>query len=99
MKYVYRKNNKLSQVAKNIFGSDLVVTAYLVAYDNRELDPLTHAYMFEALSNSSFIEPNSNSLEDYPHILIKFVNGKFVFFTNSEWASISTPNMELFDKL
>lgn len=79
-----RKDLGLTEIAKKIFGKDMIIEAGLFSNNG-----LTVEYVSSQFDEISFngklneIEiPSDNS------IYIKFSNGNIVEFSNSEWASI-----------
>ena len=92
-KTAVRKDKKLTELAKEIFG-DIVNMAYITTYDfNGDKDEITSRLDDEKFSDSS----GGNINYDAKTIWIKFTNGKIVEFHNSEWASISAVVDEYYD--
>ena len=81
MIYTYKETTELTNIAKNIFG-DIVESVSIEYYDE---DALEHQI-------SKIIEQSTEQTLQYDSqtIMIKFINGKSVIFTNSEWGSINT---------
>lgn len=92
-KIAIRKDKKLTELAKKIFG-DIVVMAYVTTYvyscDNADIISRLNAESFDN-DKSSYIDYGAQK------ILIKFTNGKIVEFENSEWATIDTANDEYYE--
>ena len=84
-KTAIRKDEKLTKLAKKIFG-DIVSVAYITTYDfNGDKDAIKSRLDIERFSDCSGGYINY----DAKTIWIKFTNSKIVEFHNSEWASIS----------
>ena len=84
-----KRDSALTKKAKDIFGA-IVKDAYLIVdiYDNR-VDPKE---VTESLRNKrdKFVSKENRIDYDGDVIVITFINNRSVFFTNSEWASITT---------
>lgn len=99
------KNKDLLNTAKNIFGKELVVDAWLVG-DYKVSDEEVKKYgnninkiRIEKLKyeNKIFKENLKTSEIDIgcSRIALKFSNGNIVTMYSSEWGDVSTPDFEL----
>jgi len=84
---LFEKDENLTRLAKNIFGEDLVLNAYVTAY-NSTYDP---AYTTEQMKDEH--DKFLYSIEDdinigAREIAIEFASGKLVQIGSSEWGSI-----------
>lgn len=92
-KTAIRKDKKLTELAKEIFG-DIVVTAYVTTY----VYDCSNDDVMDRLDSEGF----NNAIDEYidygaQKILIKFTNGNIVEFENSEWATIDIANDEYYE--
>jgi len=84
---VFEKDESLTRAAKEIFGEDLVLNAYVSAY-NSTYDP---AYTTEQLKDehNEFLYNIEDGRDiDAREIAIEFVSGKLVQIGSSQWGSI-----------
>lgn len=72
------KSEKLTESAKNIFGSD-IVKAVFIDIEDLEVEEIN---AIEKNTTSNTISSDANS------IIIEFNNGKVIEFWNSEWGGI-----------
>ena len=87
-KIAIRKDDILKQMAINIFG-DIIEDAYITSFDyinKQQTYDMLKRYTFKRIEKE--IELNSQD------IILKFTTGKFVYFTNSEWGTIESINLE-----
>jgi len=84
---VIKKNEALTQTAKNVFGEDIVKQGYICFTDFYECEffDIEEKISENELYNSEVRDCLSTSSE---YICIEFVNGKKIVFQNSEWFSI-----------
>jgi hypothetical protein len=88
--YAIRKDVNLLKMAVSIFGEDIVETCYITTgtYGKR-----VEKEIELSLANEAYKKVEDVIDIDAKHIIIKFKNGKYVLFTNSEWGSISNIDM------
>jgi hypothetical protein len=88
-KYIARKDKKLLVHAKMIFGN--VVEEAYKSSAAPPFEDLVNDYLdFEITYDKKLKELDYSSYE----ILLKFSSGKYVWFSNSEWAKISAVDMD-----
>lgn len=83
------ESEKLTQIAKNIFG-DIVNKVYY--HDDYYFDDrieYTKESMIRFLSTIEFASDNNSICADYIEVVIEFTNGKCVMFNTSDWGHIS----------
>ena len=84
---IFEKDENLTRLAKNIFGEDLVLNAYVSTYHS-EIDP---AYQAQNIVNEhlSFVGDAYDDIDiGAREIGIEFASGKLVQIGSSEWGSI-----------
>ncbi len=88
--YVFKEVKEITKIAKNIFG-DIVNNVYYadVLYDGINLD-----YLISKIDRDINNASNTNLSIDQCgiNIVIEFINGQKVFFSNSEWGSMESFN-------
>lgn len=73
--------------AKQVFGADFVLDAYVCVLDfNTGLEDITRELNHKLHTSCELNE--GDILYDAQHIRLVFCNGKVVDFRNSEWASM-----------
>jgi len=93
LKVIAERNEELTDIAKSVFGEDLVLSAYVTTatYSKEELNWEVYIELQKAASN--YFGTINNELDlDTKDIIIQFCNGRHLYFTNSEWGSISIIN-------
>ena len=89
--YILKEVSELTRIAKNIFG-DIVHKAYYAYWINETVTEEYTISMIDRKIKSSF--NNENSIDqDGKTIIIEFVNGHHVIFSNSEWGSMEKFNI------
>ena len=89
--YMLKEVDNVTQIAKNIFG-DIVHKVYYAELHYSSVDEATSVARIDSeIAKSSHTEKSID--QDGRNIVIEFVNGRKVFFSNSEWGS-----MEKFDE-
>ncbi len=87
----YKKENlKLLASARNIFG-DIVSKAFVCNYDYSCHTDDENIILLNI--ECAKINSIDTEITNYPEIQLEFTNGKVVGFTNSESASIFTPDL------
>lgn len=98
METKYVKNENLCKMANNIFG-DIVKQAYIEVYyeyGSSFLDDIIRESDEEKIKG--FDRQTGHTLEwGQSTIVLEFINGNFVEFTNSEWAYMENVN-QLFNE-
>jgi hypothetical protein len=89
--YMLKEVDNVTQIAKNIFG-DIVHKVYYAELHYSSVDEATTVARIDSEIAKSFHTEKSID-QDGRNIVIEFVNGRKVFFSNSEWGS-----MEKFDE-
>ena len=87
-KIVIKKDSNLKQMAINIFG-DIIEEAYITCFpyvNKQDIDNTLKLNTFNHIEEGIDIGAQN--------IILKFTNGKYVYFTNSEWGAIESINME-----
>ena len=87
-KYILKKCSKTTKIAKNIFGNIVKDVFYAKQHFEFCSEKETISEIDSMIENSSHIE---NSIDqDASTIVIEFLNGKKVMFSNSEWGSMTS---------
>lgn len=87
-KLIIRENKKLLDAAKNLFGAELVVDAWL-AVDAEDFYT-AEDYKGQLDSQQERLNVDDTKIDlDVISFVIKFVNGNCLEFTSSEWGSIT----------
>lgn len=89
--YILKEVSDATKIAKNIFGN-IVNKVYYAYWIN---DTVTEEYtisMIDRAIKASFNSENSIDQDDKT-IIIEFVNGNHVIFSNSEWGSMEKFNI------
>ena len=81
-----KRDFNLETMAKNIFGHDIVKSAYVATW---KFDSSTEGQKNERIARDSFTSVDGEIDNGGKNIVICFVNGNDIHFTNSEWGSIS----------
>ena len=88
-KIAIRKDDILKQMAINIFG-DIIEEAYITCFpyvNKQDIDNTLKLNTFKHIEEGIDIGAQN--------IILKFTTGKSVCFTNSEWGTIESINMEI----
>ena len=95
--YILKEVESVTEIAKNIFG-DIVNKVYYAElhYDFR--DEAIAIASIEYKIKHSFNDDKSINQDDKT-IIIEFVNGKRVIFSNSEWGSMEAFNSSEIKKI
>lgn len=81
-----RRDPNLEQMAKNIFGDDIVDSAYVTTYN------FTHCVNDapKRLDDELYEKVEDEIDLDSKDIIIKFKNGNAIILTNSEWGCLAS---------
>lgn len=91
---VMRKDKNLTMAVKNIFG-DIVDSAYVTTWNIRS----SRLEISERIKNE-FYESAEDEIDiGGKNIIISFKNGKSVYFTNSEWGSMSAIDLSKVEEI
>lgn len=99
------KNKDLLRTAKNIFGKDLVIDAWLVGdlkvsdedvkkYGNNKNHVRIERLKVESENLKKILKDSEIDI-GCSRIALKFSNGKTVTMSSSEWGDVSIPDFEL----
>ena len=83
-KTAIRQDKRLLSTAKYIFGANVVNNAFVSTYDIYS----TREEVIERIEENMFTRIEDVIQYDSETIILEFVGGNMVMFTNSEWASI-----------
>jgi hypothetical protein len=83
---ILKLDKNLTKMAKNIFGVGIVDSAYITTYNYGNSSKVE---IEERLGGDMYKLVKEEINFDSKNIVIKFTNSKMVYFTNSEWGSIS----------
>jgi hypothetical protein len=83
--YVIRKDANLLKMTVAIFGEDIIESCYITTWDYKTY---TKKEIELFLANEAYKKVEDVIDIDAKNIIIKFKNGKYVLFTNSEWGYI-----------
>ena len=83
-KTAIRQDKTLLIIAKDIFGANVVNNAFVCAYNIYS----TREEVIERIEENMFTRIDDVIQYDSETIILEFVGGNMVRFTNSEWASI-----------
>ena len=91
---VLKRNKKLLQVAKTVFGN-IVSTAYVAVSNYNSADITDGTRKLIKMSENAIEKLSNGSIDiDDTDIIIVFNNNSVVSFTCSEWATISAVSLE-----
>lgn len=92
-----RYNEKLTEIAKNIFGEDIVDSAYVTTWDLMSPKGEIIKRIEKESEHYSDSNPDCKPNEidtDSKEIVVTFKNGKSVEFSSSEWGAVRSCNIE-----
>ncbi len=95
-KYILKEVEKVTAIAKNIFGDIVEKVYYAMAY-YETMDEQASISHFNYEIENSFHTANSID-QDCMTIVIEFTNGKKVVFSNSEWGSMESFHSDEIEK-
>ena len=95
--YILKENKSVTEIAKNIFG-DIVCKVY---YAGVHYGSIEEERVISTIDNEIKTAFNSDTSidQDGRTIIIEFVNGRKVIFSNSEWGSMEIFNDSEINKI
>lgn len=85
--YILKEVDKVTEIAKNIFGDIVSKVYYATCYYEHLGDKNRDDDYFDYLIKHSFNSETSIE-QDGKDIIIEFTNGRKVIFSNSEWGAM-----------
>lgn len=85
-KYILKEVEAVTKIAQNIFGDIVQKVYYADLHYNHVDEAQTIATIDKAIENASNSETSID--QDTRTIIIEFINGRKVVFSNSEWGSM-----------
>lgn len=88
MRYILKEVDKVTEIAKNIFGDIVSKVYYADYYQDYEGQKNIVESMDYSIKNAFNTEESIE--QDGRNIVIEFINGRKVLFSNSEWGSMES---------